>query len=280
MPSRSSSSSCSVHAWPWVTAVREDSGGGGASATGRDSGTGATASAPRAGSPTGAASAPVSPRRAGSATGSGGSAISSRRASADSTIARSEVGQNGGSERWRKPAYRAVIIRLSRNATTPRSSERRISRPAPWARRSAAWVAETAMNPLPPIRAMAWDRAEASGSSGRGNGMRSMMTSWQDDPGTSTPCHSESVPNRHTRGSRANCLTSVLIWSSPWQRNAISPSLSANRSRIASVASLAARIEENSPSVRPPAARTSASISSRVSPARPSRPGGGRCWAT
>ena len=89
------------------------------------------------------------------------------------------------------------------------------SYPAPWANRSAAWVAETAMNPLPPIRAMAWARADASGSSGRGKGMRSMITSWQELPGTSTPCHSERVPNRQVRGSRANCRTRVLIWSSP-----------------------------------------------------------------
>ena len=136
------------------------------------------------------------------------------------------------------------------------------------------------MKPLPPIRAMACERADASGSSGRGNGMRSMMTSWHDEPGTSTPCQRESVPNRQVRGSRANCRTRVLIWSSPWHRNAMSPSRSANRSRIASVASFAARIDENSPSVRPPAARTSASISSSVSVASPSRPGAGRCRAT
>ena len=61
------------------------------------------------------------------------------------------------------------------------------------------------MKPLPPIRAMACERADASGSSGRGNGIRSMMTSWHDEPGTSTPCHSDSVPNRQVRGSRANC---------------------------------------------------------------------------
>ena len=53
-----------------------------------------------------------------------------------------------------------------------------------------------------------------------------------------------------------------------------------NRSRIASVAATAARIEENSPRVRPPAARTSSSISSSVSGAMPSRPGAGRCLAT
>jgi hypothetical protein len=53
------------------------------------------------------------------------------------------------------------------------------------------------MKPLPPIRAIACVRAEASGSSGRGNGIRSMTTNWHDEPGTSTPCHKLSVPNRH-----------------------------------------------------------------------------------
>src|SRR5680860_110846 len=72
-------------------------------------------------------------------------------------------------------------------ATTPRSSPRRTSRPEPWASRSGAGGAETAMKPLPPIRAIACERAEDSGSSGRGKGMRSMMTSWQAEPGTSTP---------------------------------------------------------------------------------------------
>ena len=52
------------------------------------------------------------------------------------------------------------------------------------------------MKPLPPIRAMACERADDSGSSGRGNGMRSMMTSWHAEPGTSTPCHRVRVPKR------------------------------------------------------------------------------------
>ena len=47
---------------------------------------------------------PVRPRKVGSATGRGGSAVSCSRASAASTIARSAVGQNGGSDRWRNPA--------------------------------------------------------------------------------------------------------------------------------------------------------------------------------
>ena len=139
-------------------------------------------------------------------------------------------------------------------------------------------MADTAMKPLPPIRAMACERADASGSSGRGNGMRSMMTSWHDEPGTSTPCHRVSVPKRQVRGSRANWRTSVadLVLALAQDRDVVAEA----RRASTSAAVCAARIDEKSPSVRPPAARTSASISSRVSSPAPSRPGGGRCAAT
>ena len=115
--SRSSSSCSSLHAWPEVTAVRVESArAGGDRAPDRRRG---RARHPR---PLRRGRAPVSPRSAGSSTGSGGAAVSSSRARAARTIALSVVGQKGGSERWRKPAYRAVIIRESRKATTPRSS--------------------------------------------------------------------------------------------------------------------------------------------------------------
>ena len=55
------------------------------------------------------------------------------------------------------------------------------------------------MKPLPPVSATACARAEDSGSSGRGNGTRSMTTSWQAGPGTSTPCQSERVPKSDVR---------------------------------------------------------------------------------
>ena len=48
----------------------------------------------------------------------------------------------------------------------------------------------------------------------------------------------------------------------------------------AAAAAFAARIEEKSPSVRPPAALISSHISSRYSGGSPSRPGIGRCLAT
>ena len=57
------------------------------------------------------------------------------------------------------------------------------------------------MNPLPPAWSTARWRADISGSSGRGNGIRSMITSWQVSPGTSSPCHRLSVPNRLVCGS-------------------------------------------------------------------------------
>ena len=57
------------------------------------------------------------------------------------------------------------------------------------------------MKPLPPALSAACCRALISGSSGRGNGIRSMITSWQVSPGTSRPCHRLSVPNRQVCGS-------------------------------------------------------------------------------
>ncbi len=126
------------------------------------------------------------------------------------------------------------------------------------------------MKPLPPASLTACARADISGSSGRGNGMRSITTSWQDSPGTSTPCHSDSVPNRQVAGSAANCATSAAVRSSPWQSTGRS-----SRERISSAAACAARIDENSPSVRPPAASTSAASSSIDAGDAPSRPGGG-----
>ena len=57
------------------------------------------------------------------------------------------------------------------------------------------------MKPLPPAWSAARCRADISGSSGRGNGIRSMSTSWQAAPGTSRPCQRLSVPNRQVCGS-------------------------------------------------------------------------------
>ena len=49
--------------------------------------------------------------------------------------------------------------------------------------------------------------ADKTGSSGRGNGMRSMATNVQEGPGTSIPCHNEIVPSKIERSSLANFST-------------------------------------------------------------------------
>jgi para-nitrobenzyl esterase len=140
------------------------------------------------------------------------------RVSAPRTTAGSVVCQNGGSVARRNSPYRLVTSRGSSTATTPRSSTDRSSRPAPWASSRAACEADTSMNPLPPRASAARVLADESGSSGRGNGIRSMITSRSDGPGTSTPCQSESVPNRQVGSSSANSLTSCMVESSPWHR--------------------------------------------------------------
>jgi hypothetical protein len=102
-----------------------------------------------------------------------------------------------------------------------------------------------------------------------------MITSESDGPGTSTPCQSDNVPNNEVSGSAANRSTRAPVASSPWHSTGVR-----SRSRIASAAVLAARIDENNPSVRPCAAptRPAISVSCSADPT-PSRPGGGRCFA-
>ena len=138
-------------------------------------------------------------------------------ARAPRTVCPSVVRHMGGREARRKEPYLAVRRRESRTATTPRSVTVRSRRPAPWASSSAACEAATRMNPLPPAAATASVRACVSGSFGLGKGIRSMTTSRHVRPGTSTPCHSEIVPNRQAASSAANMRTRVGIWSSPWQ---------------------------------------------------------------
>ncbi|CAG7116959.1 hypothetical protein PICSAR192_04297 [Mycobacterium avium subsp. paratuberculosis] len=45
--------------------------------------------------------------------------------------------------------------------------------------------------------------------------MRSINTNDSDGPGTSTPCHSDRVPNSDVCGSALNCSTSAEVLSSP-----------------------------------------------------------------
>ena len=127
------------------------------------------------------------------------------------------------------------------------------------------------MKPFRPSASAASFRACSNGSSGRGKGIRSITTREHELPGTSTPCHSDNVPNRQEFSSLANLSTNTPVESSPWQKIS-----KGNRARIASVACTAARREENNPSVRPPAAVIKLASSSKNSSDRPSRPGWGR----
>ena len=77
-------------------------------------------------------------------------------------------------------------------------------------------MAATLIKPLPPAAVTASMRAWATGSSGRGKGIRSIMTSLQVCPGTSTPCHRLRLPTRQESSSRVKASTRVGSWSSPW----------------------------------------------------------------
>ena len=132
------------------------------------------------------------------------------------------------------------------------------------------------MKPLPPARSAARCRADISGSSGRGKGIRSMITSWQVSPGTSRPCHRLSVPNRQVWGSSTNWRASSGSCASPWA----SVVRCGSRSRTAAAAASAARREENSPSVRPSRGVDQPARSRRSAPRRarrgPAAAGAGR----
>ena len=130
------------------------------------------------------------------------------------------------------------------------------------------------MKPLPPVSATACERADGE----RVVGPRERHAVDHDQlagrararrrPARATACRT----SRSSRPGRSRAPGSA-VWSSPCSSTAVS-----SRSRIASAAVRAARIELNSPSVRPPAASTSASSSSSWAGPMPSRPGGGRCF--
>ena len=89
-------------------------------------------------------------------------------------------------------------------------------------------------------------------------------------PATATACRTARSPRR-----RRTVRSASTVVSSPWHSTGVS-----SRSRIASAAARAARIDENRPSVRPPAAVISSAISVSCSAEPvPSRPGGGSCAA-
>ena len=104
----------------------------------------------------------------------------------------------------------------------------------------------------------------------------SMITSSQVSPGTSIPCHSETVPNRHTSGSATKRLVRSDSCASPWHRMVIFGSCL----RTCAAATSAAFCEANRPRVRPPAAQTSSAISVSAWGVMPSRRGFGSEVAT
>src|SRR5699024_5724248 len=112
----------------------------------------------------------------------------------------------------------------------------------------AASLADTAMKPLPPRWLIYRDLAAASGSSGRGNGIRSLVTNRRAAPGTSTPCESVRVPKSHVRASSVN--SSLRPDSDDSDCNGI-VSLSPTRRRISSAADLAALRDEKRQSAPP-----------------------------
>ena len=172
--------------------------------------------------------------------------------------------------------YRLVTIRESRIATIPRSSTLRIRRPVPCANNKAARGIETCIKPLPPAASACDDLAAITGSSGRGNGIRSIATRMHELPGTSTPCQSDIVPSKIDVSSFANRSTSGPT-ASPrfWVMIVIGSSFNTSR-RCASAASTP-RHELKRANVRPPAASISSPSYVSTSLLGPSRPGSGRC---
>ena len=171
-----------------------------------------------------------------------------RNAPAQHTRLRSVVGQKGGSERWRNPAYRAVIIRESRKATTPRSSRAPDQSARTLREEQRGVVADTAMKPLPPCSG--WPGCVPTPAGRRAaEGMRSMRTNWQVDPRHVDALPQREVPKRQAVGSAENCRTRAPVRSSPRQRKVISES--ANRRRISSAAACAARTRRTAPASGP-----------------------------
>ena len=133
------------------------------------------------------------------------------------------------------------------------------------------------MKPLPPAASASAARALITGSSGLGNGIRSIATSVQDGPGTSIPCQSEIVPSRIDFGSFANRSTSVPTLSPRfWVMIGISSSAKTFRKYSSAIST--PRQDEKSARVRPPAASINSASSVRASLLGPSRPGSGICF--
>jgi len=147
-------------------------------------------------------------------------------------------------------------------------------RPVPWANKSAALGSETCMNPEPPAASASAARADITGSSGRGKGMRSIATKVHEGPGTSTPCHKLMVPRRIDVGSPANLSTSAPTESPRFCVMMEIGSSARTRLKCSSAISTP-RQDEKSARVRPPAASINSPNSTSASLLGPSRPGSG-----
>ena len=133
------------------------------------------------------------------------------------------------------------------------------------------------MNPLPPASSASAARAAITGSSGLGNGIRSITTNVQDGPGTSMPCQREIVPSNIERGSAANRSTSGPT-ESPRRWVMMGSFNSFKTLRRCSSAISTPRHELKRARVRPPAASANSPSSVSASLLGPSRPGSGICF--
>ena len=163
------------------------------------------------------------------------------------------VRQKGGIEFKSIEPYLLLTILESNIATTPRSSKDLIKRPVPWARSRAALGNEICIKPEPPAASACAALAANTGSSGRGNGIRSIATNVQEGPGTSIPCHSEIVPNKIDFSSFANFSTNGAT-ESPLRWVIIGSFKSDKTFLKYSSAASTPRQDENSAKVLPPAA--------------------------
>ena len=151
-----------------------------------------------------------------------------------------------------------------------------MSRPVPCAKSSAARGRETCIKPLPPAASACAARADITGSSGRGKGIRSIATRMQLLPGTSTPCHNDIVPSKIEVSSFANRSTSGPTESPRFCVKIFMGSSAKTLRRCISAASTP-RHDEKSASVLPPAASINSPNSVNASMLGPSRPGSGKC---
>ncbi len=129
-----------------------------------------------------------------------------------------------------------------------------------------------------PARRRVRRRAACSGSFGRGNGMRSIVTSVRPTPATSTPVQKPIVANTATPPVSAVVFNRSTSWrrgASPWRSTSYPPS-APHRSAVARIAAH----DVNKASVRPPAAVMSSCNSVAIASRYAGSFGSGRCLGT